>query len=202
MVQAANFLDCRINAYPYVKRWKGWEGINRQVPNLLFIDCDQSRFRDKESLNKSLSKTLQNIKDKLGGNPTVIWSGHGYHIIQPLDAILLEDESQFAKFDQPSRGLLQFGEYQLSDKKADFCHNSTMSLKNCMLRIPGSFNAKGAFIEVKVIQRWNGYRPSIKPLLFDLYIHLQSEKLKRLQRKKQGYHYHPAGEFCKYWRKK
>ena len=69
-----------------------------------------------------------------------------------------------------------------------------MSFKNCMLRIPGSFNAKLEPIEVKIIQRWNGVRPSIRPLLFDFYIYLQDLKLKKLQQK----HNHPPMEFCRY----
>ena len=71
-----------------------------------------------------------------------------------------------------------------------------MSFKNCMLMVPGSFNAKleSEPIEVKLIQRWNGVRPSIKPLLFDFYLYLQDLKLKKLQHT----HNHPTKEFCKY----
>ena len=49
--------------------------------------------------------------------------------------------------------------------------------------------------EVKVVQKWDGSRPSIKPLLFDFYIYLQDLKLKKIQK-----HYHPTKEFCPYWR--
>ena len=38
------------------------------------------------ALKMALTKTLNNIKVKLNGaNPTVLWSGRGYHIIQPID---------------------------------------------------------------------------------------------------------------------
>lgn len=47
--------------------------------------------------------------------------------------------------------------------------------------IPGSFKSKNdKREEVKIIQKWDGNRPSIKPLLFrlDLYLHvLKSQKL-------------------------
>lgn len=34
-----------------------------------------------------MQNTLQNFKHKLhGANPTVLWSGGGYHFLQPLDA--------------------------------------------------------------------------------------------------------------------
>jgi hypothetical protein len=193
--KAANYLDCKISAYP---KYVEWQGINRQAPNLIFIDLDLTRFNSKLELELGLNWTLQNIKNKLGGKPTVMWSGHGYHIYQPVEAFLLEDESEFSKFDQPSRRLIQFAEQHLSNKKSDPCHSFTMSFKNCMLRIPGSYNTKlKTYEEVRIIQKWDGLRPSIKPLLFDLYLYLQDLKLKKIQ-----HHYHPFGELCKYWRTK
>jgi len=47
--------------------------------------------------------TLKNFKDKLhDANPTVLWSGGGYHLLQPLHAnVILEMESIFAKFHEP-----------------------------------------------------------------------------------------------------
>ena len=165
---------------------------------MIFIDLDLNRFNSKQALDLGLNETLQNIKNKLGGKPTVMWSGHGYHIYQPVEAFLLEDESEFSKFDQPSRRLIQFAEQHLSNKKSDPCHSFTMSFKNCMLRIPGSYNTKlKTYEEVRIIQKWDGLRPSIKPLLFDLYLYLQDLKLKKIQ-----HHYHPFGELCKYWRTK
>jgi hypothetical protein len=76
---------------------------------------------------------------------------------------VLEEESEFAKFGYPSRKFIQFAEYYLSDNKADPCHTKGLSFKNCMVRIPGSFNSKNGAEEeeVKIIQRWNGFRPSI-----------------------------------------
>jgi hypothetical protein len=197
--EAAKYLDCKINAYPYVKRWKGWEGINRQVPNLLFIDKDLENFKDKEALDISLYCTLETIKDKLGANavPSVLWSGHGYHIILPVNSILLEGEEIFRQFDNPSSGLLRYAEKCLSNDSADKCHSSTMSINNCMLRIPGSYNAKGQLEEVKIIQKWNGYRPNTKPLMYNCFLYLQAAKINKLQYE----HTHPPGEFCRYWKK-
>jgi hypothetical protein len=163
--KAVNYLDCKINAYPKFVEWKG---INRQPPNFIFIDLDQGRFK---LIDRVLDKTLKNICQRFNTavHPTVIWSGHGYHIYLPVEAFVLEEESEFAKFGYPSRKLIQFAEYYLSDHKADPCHTKGLSFKNCMIRIPGSFNSKnGTKEEVKIIQRWNGFRPSIKPLLFRL----------------------------------
>ena len=201
--KAAKFLDCKISAYP---KYTGYKGINRQAPNLIFIDLDLDRFNSsKVELDLALNKTLLNIKNKLGYvcNTTIIWSGHGYHVYQPVDAFVLEQESEFAKFDQPSRRLIQFAELFLSDSKSDPCHSFTMSFNNCMLRIPASYNAKSNLEQVRIIQKWDGsFRPSIKPLLFDLYIYLQDLRLKKIMTTQEKQHRHPLGQFCKYWDKK
>ena len=41
-------------------------------------------------------------------------------------------------------------------------------------------------IEVKIIQKWDGIRPSIKPLLVSFHIYLVNEKLKEINRKKRA----------------
>jgi hypothetical protein len=111
---------------------------------------------------------LNNIKTRLGGSPSVNWSGHGYHIYQPVNAFIMEEESEFNKFERPSRRFIQFAEQCLSNKKSDPCHSHTMSFNNCMLRVPGGYNSKSKPLEeVKILQRWDGIRPSIKPFLFD-----------------------------------
>src|SRR5919199_1085075 len=104
--KAANYLDCKINAYP---RFVEWKGINRQTPNFIFIDLDQGRFK---LIDKVLDKTLKNICQKFNAeiHPTVIWSGHGYHIYLPVEAFVLEQETEFARFGNPSRKFIQFAE--------------------------------------------------------------------------------------------
>jgi hypothetical protein len=72
-----------------------------------------------------------------------------------------------------------FEEQLLTDNKADENHSRIVSFHNCMLRIPGSLNSKCIQLndrceimgdippeaEVRIIQHWDGNRPSIKPLL-------------------------------------
>jgi hypothetical protein len=50
--------------------------------------------------------------NKLGGKPSAQWSGNGVHIHQPLQAMILEQESKFAQFDQPSHTFLKFAAHQ------------------------------------------------------------------------------------------
>src|SRR6476659_11328398 len=65
---------------------------------------------------------------------------------------------------------IQFAEEYLTDYTADRLHNPTV--KSCLLRIPGSLNSKciqnkDQDAEVKIVERWDGKRPSIQPLLRD-----------------------------------
>ena len=43
-------------------------------------------------------KTLKNLG---GAHPTVVWSGNGYHIYQPINTINLEQNDIFSEFEQP-----------------------------------------------------------------------------------------------------
>lgn len=111
-----------------------------------------------------------------------MWSGKGYHIYLPIDAIVLEQESLFEDIEvyDPSRKFMQWAEQYISNNKADPCHSKGVSFNNCMLRVPGSINSK-VNEEVKVIQSWNGIRPSIRPLLYEFYIHVANTKLMEIQ---------------------
>jgi Primase X len=180
----ANLLDCRINAYP---AYTVFGGINRQAPNFIFIDMDLSRFNSMDALDRALRSVLKNIKQKFRDAwPTVIWSGNGYHIYLPIQAFILESESVFAEFEQPSKKFLRFSEKMLTNNKADPCHSSNLSFKNCMLRVPGSHNSEcvkrnnnslGSMTEVKIMQKWDGKRPAINWLLRDFRRYLIQEKI-------------------------
>jgi hypothetical protein len=184
--EQSDFLDCRVNAYPSYTEYKG---INRQAPNFLFIDLDKSTFETEREHGQALTNTLRNIKEKLTeGYSTILWSGNGYHIYQPIEAFVLEEEEVFNEFDQPSKAFLKFAEQYLSNNKSDPSHNP--SFKSCMIRIPGTFNYKcilqGKDPEVRLIQRWNGYRPKINLLLGSFHAYLvDQKKIKELQRQKE-----------------
>jgi hypothetical protein len=171
----SNLLDCRINAYPDYTEFKG---INRQPPNFIFIDIDRCLFRTDKEFWMAVEETCKNIEQTPRGQPTILWSGNGIHICHPVEAIILEQESKFAKFDQPSQTFLRFAGQFLSNQKSDT--NNNPAFKSCLLRIPGSINSKYAEQngEVKVIQRWNGYRPKANPLYYHFYIYLADRKLK------------------------
>jgi hypothetical protein len=88
----SNYEDCRINAYP---SFTEYQGINRTPISFLMVDLDSKDFSNQDSSNKQgksvldkiLNKTLQKITESIGGTPTVLWTGNGYHIYQPVSGL-------------------------------------------------------------------------------------------------------------------
>jgi Primase X len=180
----ANFIDCRINAYPY---YNEYQGINRQVPNFIFIDLDRSSFKSDRAFRLATNKTRKNIQDILCGNPTILWTGNGIHVYQPIAGLVLESESLFSGFDHPSQAFLKFAALHLSNHKCDMSNNP--AFRSCLVRIPWSHNFKcvqgnngiaDSNTEVKIIQKWDGNRPRINSLLYRFYICLAGEKIKEI----------------------
>jgi hypothetical protein len=182
--KAANFLDCRISAYPkYTDYYVSRTGI---APSILLVDIDKEHFKTAEEFELTATRTCTNFNDILGS-----------HL--PQHAFVLEKVDKFSKFDQPSRRFMHFEEQLLTDGKGDQSHWSTVSFNNCMLRVPGSLNSKlvqfdnkGRIIDipydakVRVVKHWDGNTPSIKHvLLMQYYIWLQSAVIRNLQREKE-----------------
>ena len=161
----ADFKDCRINAYPHNDRVNH---NNYKIPNLLFIDLDKSAFKTELGLKRGLKITLDNIKNYLCGVPTVLSTGNGFHVYQPITAINLEDIADFNDLinDDPNNKFLRFAARYLSNNKSD--PNNYQSVKSCMLRIPHSINSKNNSV-VKIIQKWDGLRTDFTLLLGSLY---------------------------------
>src|SRR6188472_2142912 len=150
--KSSNYEDCRINAYP---PFTEYQGINRTPISFLMVDLDLKDFGGREDSNKkgiiflekALNKALDKIKREeiIGGNPTVLWTGNGYHIYQPVSGFVLEEYETFYEFtnhlDKDLTSMfIQFAEECFTDYTADRLHNPTV--KSCLLRIPGSLNTK------------------------------------------------------------
>ena len=174
----SNFVDCRINAFHY---------IENPIPNFIFIDLDD--IHKNISLARILEITLSNIKKRLGGVPTVLQTGNGYHIYQPLDnPQRFEEMEDFKEFDNPDNGFLRFEKDYLSSGYADRANYP--SLRSCLLRVPGTLNSKcldkGLSNEdsiVKILQRWDGIRPPVGYQIGTFYSYLISEREKDKTRK-------------------
>src|SRR5215831_2916712 len=157
------------------------------APSILFVDQDDKDFKTHEEFESYASKIYTNFDQVLGAQPTQLWTGGGYHYIQPQHVFAFEKVPKFKKFDQPSRKFMQFEEQLLTDGKGDQSHWSTVSFNNCMLRVPSSFNSKcfqldenGKVLhippnaEVKVVKCWDGNIAIIKDaVLMDYYFWLQ-----------------------------
>jgi hypothetical protein len=180
----ANYLDCRISAYPpnadenpsAIQKFTGLDNITpRNI--IIMIDLDRGNFTTERGLQVALSKTLGNIKEKLGTSPTVLWSGRGYHVILPLNSngVILENIQEFQEVSNISLKFLRYAESYLSLNKSDSQHNYTVSFNNCMLRIPGSINSKNGQTVI-IIQKWDGIRPEINYLLAGFSRHIMNEK--------------------------
>lgn len=190
LYQYSQGVDCKINAYP---SYTEWNGLNRQAPSFVFIDLDRGTFDNEKSHLRALKGTLRKFKEKLGtAEPTVLWSGNGYHVYQPIDAVILEEYEIFSKFDHPSRTFLKYAEQYFSYGKSDPAHTPTY--KSCMIRVPGSHNSKcisknddiaGSSSEIKIIQKWNGFRPKINLILSEYHAHLVQQRLMKIKRQKQ-----------------
>ena len=153
----SNFVDCQINAYPILTEYKDFPTFK---PDFLSIDIDRKDFKDDKQFENALSKTSKNIKEKLGGEPTVSNTGGGYHVYQPVYIeTALENISDFNGFDKPSEQLLRFAKEWLSNGKADQRNNP--SFKSCLIRVPGSMRSKYNNQPVQIIKKWNGIRVPI-----------------------------------------
>jgi hypothetical protein len=97
--RTSNYEDCRINAYPSFTKYNG---INRTAPSFLMVDIDLKDFASKEKLDRAVNRILKRIESKVSGHPTVLWTGNGYHIYQPMSGFILEQEEVFAKFIDPA----------------------------------------------------------------------------------------------------
>ncbi len=149
-------------------------------------------------------KRIVNKIDKLGTKPTVTWTGNGYHIYLPIDVPVLDNEYVFSKdkflnlFSSKSKYsnyyvsevFMQFVEDYYTGNKADPNHRP--KYKTCLIRIPETYNSKclnkGLSMEeskVKIIQKWNGRRIDVEPLLREFRIWLTQQEINLTQSNKK-----------------
>lgn len=102
--------------------------------------------------DSALDKTLKNIKERLGGsNPTVLYTGNGYHIYQPIGSQRLENIQDFDFAENPSNNLLRFAKDFLSDGYADKCNNPSLR-SYCSLFQQIESTLKGISLQLLIIQ--------------------------------------------------
>jgi hypothetical protein len=171
----SNYTDCRINAFPsYIEN----RGKIIQPSDFIFIDIDQQQFKDAISLQRGLKGCFGKFRKQLRAYPTVLFTGNGYHVYEPIKGIILEDfVEDFGEFgiERISQKFLKFASIHFSNGKSD--PNNNPSFKNCLLRVPNTINSKSGK-EIVVVERWNGYRPNINLMVGNFFVYLRNEKLK------------------------
>lgn len=165
----ADFIDCRINAYPVLDNNSNDSYYsNIQSPNLIFIDLDLDKSLPYQKtitrLEKTKNRSIKTIKERLiGSKPTILWTGNGYHIYIVINTRPLELIKELSELSEnPSEEFLRYAEMTFSLKKKDSSHNP--SFKSSLLRIPYTFNSKNLNIndendqissEIKIIQEFD-----------------------------------------------
>ena len=184
--EEANFVDCRINGYPaYTKSER-----NHLYPSFIFMDLDLSLCSTCKypirKLDYILKQTLKKIKEEIDGHPSVLWTGGGYHIYQPIKIVTKHGEKQpletfkeleefipFARNDLTTE-FMRFAEKYLTEGKGDSKHNP--SINSCLIRIPETINSK--YNEnVKIVQKWDGIEAIANPLVLPFLDHLIQLKI-------------------------
>ena len=136
--------------------------------DFIFIDLDLSLCSTCKypirKLDYILNQTLKRIKEEIGGHPSVLWTGGGYHIYQPIKVVTMQQEKipleyfkDFEEFTPNVRvdlttDFIRFASKYLTNGKGDPKHNP--SIHSCLTRIPDSINSKYNE-KVKIIQEWN-----------------------------------------------
>jgi Primase X len=168
----ANYLDCRINAY----------SRNDIIgdPNFVFIDIDST---DYNLLIKILAEKLWSR----WARPTILFTGSGYHIYQPIDTKSIHGDidnrpifhdlfTNELSYSNPSNQFLKFAERYLSNNEADSNHYP--STTSCMVRIPDTINSKNNLL-VKILHRWDGNPLDIRLLLGSFYAHIRTVQMEQ-----------------------
>lgn len=190
----SDFIDCRINGYPYHYE----KDIRKLYPSFIFIDLDLSLCSTCKypirKLDYILKQTLMKVEEEINGHPTVLWTGGGYHIYQPIKIITKDQKKQsletfkelekfipFVRNDLTTE-FIRFAAKYLTEGKGDPKHNP--SIYSCLVRIPETINSKHNE-KVQIIQEWDGIEATTNPLVLPFLDHLIQQKVEEEELKKR-----------------
>jgi len=195
----SNYYDCKINCFPYNNNFKKYstDFNNLKVKDkatgcFVIINLDlQAVSHNKEKLDNILNKTLNKLSVKFYGesHPTVLWTGDGYHIYQPLEGMIFENNKVFydsmPNIDRNIDTITEFIRFIVkffTDGKIDPKH--LPSVNSCFIRVPGTFNFKNGE-QVKIIQKWDGKSPTIRWITSDFKNYLKQKKIDKIYKRKR-----------------
>ena len=189
----SDFIGCKINGYPFFEKE---DDVNKLSPSFLFIDLDLSLCNvckyPKRKLDYILKQTLIKIEKEIHGNPTVLWTGHGYHIYLPIMFSSSKDNEKYPLWFVYL--FKEFTPYIDSDLTTEFMRfaakyftnnhqqkgpiqSNNYSVTSCFITVPETTSTKDNF-KVKIIQKWDGKVTSVNsiaPYFLDDLIQKRSE---------------------------
>lgn len=77
---------------------------------------------------------------------------------------------------------MRFAEKYISEGNADQAH--TPAIKNCMVRVPGTFNSKNGK-QVTIEQRWDGISPPVQYLTREFQSYLIQKRINKIKEQKK-----------------
>jgi hypothetical protein len=182
----ADFVDCRINGCPAHNELER----NQLYPSFIFIDLDLSLCSTCKypirKLDYILKQTLKKIQEEMNGQPTVLWTGGGYHIYQPIKIVTKDGEKQpletfhelqeFIPFVRNglTTEFIRFAAKYFTNGKGDPKHNP--SVHSCLIRIPETVNSKHNE-KVKIIQKCDGVEATANPIVLPFLDYLMQDKI-------------------------
>lgn len=175
----SDFKGCKINGYPFFEKA---DNVNKLSPSFLFIELDLSLCNvckyPKRKLDYILKQTLIKIEKETHGNPTVLWTGDGYHIYLPIRFSSSKDNEKYPfKFVDLCN---EFTPYVDSDLTSEFMRfaseyftndhqqkgpkqSNNASVTSCFITVPETISIKDNF-KVKIIQKWDGKVTSVNSI--------------------------------------
>jgi hypothetical protein len=198
MFKESNYYDCKINCFPYINNQPQQvtkinlaDIKNKTADYFIMINLDLQYFsHDKKKLDDILLMTLNKLSIKFYGesNPTVLWTGNGYSIYQPLEGIIFENNKVFYDFlpytdkRDMTTEFLRFAEKFFTNGKID--STNLYSVNSFFITVPGTFNFKNGE-QVKIIHKWDGKSPSIRWIAYDFKNYLVQKKIEKIHERRK-----------------
>jgi hypothetical protein len=200
MFKESNYYDCKINCLPYVNNnlkkystdFNNLKVKDKATGCFIMINLDlNSVSHNKGKLDDILNKTLDKLSVKFYGesHPTVLWTGSGYYIYQPLEGMFFENNKVF--YDSmlnthnridPITEFTRFVVKFFTDGKID--PKYLPSVNSFFIRVPGTFNFKNGE-QVKIIQKWDGKSPTVQWITNNFKNYLKQKKIDEIYKRKR-----------------
>jgi hypothetical protein len=200
MFKESNYYDCKINCFPYVNNnlkkystdFNNLKAKDKAIGCFIMIKLDlQSVSHNKVKLDNILNKMLDKLSVKFYGesHPTVLWTGNGYYVYQPLEGMIFENNPIFndpmLNIHNRIDPIIEFTRFALkffTDGKID--PKYLPSVNSFFIRVPGTFNFKNGE-QVKIIQKWDGKSPTVKWITTDFKNYLKQKKIDIINKRKR-----------------